>query len=144
MSSSVCQRVTKCQIDESGLSFEYFPGYARGSVQSSVRSPNISQPGGEREWSAVLIIWYKYLSSQQSWRIGQIKINGWADVRVLNDIKNTLGLNSRRCWAILLSLQIRLRWHNWGPNCWDNFSRDRLESSPSGKAQWSRSYFISI
>ena len=45
MSSSVCHWVTKCQIDESGLSFEYFPGYARGSVQSTVRAPNICQRG---------------------------------------------------------------------------------------------------
>ena len=48
-----------------------------------------------------LIISYKYLSSQQSWRIGQIKINDWTDVSFKWYQKYSLGL-ARRCWAVLL------------------------------------------
>ena len=74
-----------------------------------------------RERVPDLIISFKYLlSSQQSWRIGQIKINDSTDVRFESDIKNTLCLG-RRCWAVLLSHHMRLFWCNWGPNCGDNF-----------------------
>ena len=48
-----------------------------------------------------LIISYKYLSSQQSWRIGQIKINDWTDVSFKWYQKYSLG-RARRCWAVLL------------------------------------------
>ena len=70
------------------------------------------------EWTVpVLIISYKYLSSQQSWRMGQIKLNGSTDVSFIM-LSKILG---RRCWAILLSGHMRLFWHNWGPNCGGNF-----------------------